>query len=402
MDLRIKNATVLLTLLLTVSAIVNAESIQTQKQQLSHHAFGSVEVIVPQGYELEILNASMRRPRMITFASNGDIFIGSSNFVYRLKPPYRKSEIFLQHNDYPHSVAIRGNEMFIATVSGLYHAPYEPSLQQIRAEQLTLVAKLPGGMFGHSSRTVGIDPEGRVFVSLGITGNCSDEFVSDTYKFDDRRGGFMLLDESISPAKLVPYASGLRNPIGFDWHPSTDILYASNNGPDHLGYDFPPEYFSKVTEGSFHGMPWYQSDGERVMRDPCINKKPPYPFSQVQLPVATFPARNAPMGVAFVPTGAMDERFTNSAFVALRGSWATQPDGFSGGSPASRRVPAVTVVKFKDGEASHVEIVISGFQDRYGSRWARPVGVGIGPDGWLYITSDSGDFQGLMRLRQKQ
>ena len=177
-------------------------------------------------------------------------------------------------------------------------------------------------------------------------------------------------------------------------------MYASNNGPDHLGFEQPPEYFSKILPGSFHGMPWFQFDGKRIYRDECIGSAPPRPVGDVTVPVATFPARNAPMGVSFVPEGAMDSRFTGDAVVALHGSWATRPSGGAFGSRATRRPPKLVVVRFRDGKAKRVEDLVTGFQLKNGARWARPVGVAFGPDGALYFTSDS-EENALFRLRRK-
>jgi glucose/arabinose dehydrogenase len=193
----------------------------------------------------------------------------------------------------------------------------------------------------------------------------------------------------------------LRNPVGFDWHPQTGELYASNNGPDHHGFEAPPEYFSRLEPGSFHGMPWFQYDGRTLRRDNCIRRNPPQPQQAASPPVATFPSRNAPMGVAFVPRGALDARFEGNAIVALRGSWGTRPTGSGSGDPASRRPPRLMMVVFRDGEAVGVEEVLGGLQRNNGQRLARPVGVAIGPDGALYFTSDS-NLQGLFRLTPEQ
>jgi glucose/arabinose dehydrogenase len=212
-------------------------------------------------------------------------------------------------------------------------------------------------------------------------------------------GGVLVLDESVTPARLVTYASGLRNPVGFDWHPTSGVLYAGNNGPDHLGYERPPEYFSRLTPGSFHGMPWFQYYDGRVHRDACIDSRPPRPRQAVSIPVASFPARNAPMGVAFVPAGALDARFTDNAVVALRGSWATQPAGDQRGTAATRRAPRIVMVPFAGDRAGAVIDLVSGFQRADGTRLARPVGVAIGADGAVYFTSDS-HTQGLFRLRE--
>ena len=355
-------------------------------------------VRIPKGYRLELLSL-LDAPRMLSFAANGDLFAGSkSGKLYRLPPPYTKPEVLLQLDGYPHSVAFRQDEILIARTDGLYRSPYRLGQAKIAADQVKLLAALPGGG-GHVSRTVGVGPDGRVYVSLGIQNNCSDQYLGEGYPFPDRRGGVLVLREDSGKASWEAFASGLRNPVGFDWQPQTGVLYASNNGPDHHGYDQPPEYFSRVTAGSFHGMPWFQFDGKQVLRDDCIVSKPPRAIDEVVPPSATFPARNAPMGVAFVPEGAMDPQLALDAIVALHGSWGTQPGGGFFGSAASRRPPKIVVVRFQNGQAVRVDDLITGSQLSDGERWARPAGVAIGPDGALYFTSDS-DTNGLFRLKR--
>ena len=355
-------------------------------------------VRVPKGYRLELLSL-LDGPRMLTFAANGDLFAGSrSGKVYRLPPPYTRPEVLVQLDDYPHSVAFRQHEILIAQTDGLYRAPYRPGQARITADSVELLAALPGGG-GHFSRTVGVGPDGRVYVSLGIQRNCSDQYLGEGYPFDDQRGGVLVLRENGGKASWEPFASGLRNPVGFDWQPQTGVLYASNNGPDHQGYDQPPEYFSRLTAGSFHGMPWFQFDGKQMRRDDCITRAPPRPVNEAVVPAATFPARNAPMGMAFVPDGAMDAQLALDAIVALHGSWGTQPGGGYIGSAATRRPPKIVAVRFQDGQALRVDDLVTGFQLPDGQRWARPAGVAIGPDGALYFTSDS-DTNGLFRLKR--
>lgn len=349
---------------------------------------------VPQGYRLEFLSR-LDAPRLLTFAPNGDLYAGSkSGKVYRLPAPYTRAEVLVQLNQYPHSVAFRQNEIIIAQTDGLYRAPYTPGQAKVAADAVTLLAALPGGG-GHNSRTVRVGPDGRVYVSLGISSNCSDQYLGEKYAFEDQRGGVLVLREAGGRASWETFAAGLRNPVGFDWQPQNGGMFASNNGPDHHGFDQPPEYFSRLTAGSFHGMPWFQFDGKQIRRDECISRAPPRPLNEVLAPVATFPARNAPIGVAFVPAGALDARLALDAIVALRGSWGTPP----GGDASSRRPPKVVAVRFQNAQAMRVDDLITGFQLPDGQRWARPVGVAIGPDGALYFTSDS-DTHGLFRLRR--
>jgi glucose/arabinose dehydrogenase len=353
---------------------------------------------IPAGMQLELLTGKLNKPRMMEFLPNGELLIGSrSGEVYRLQPPYTRPEILIELEDYPHSLAYRDGELLIAQSDGLYRTPFRPGQKHISRDTLERLAALPAGG-GHSSRTVAIGPDQRIYLSLGISGNCHDEYLDDSYAFNKRRGGVLVLDEQPLKPRWQTFASGLRNPVGFDWHPQTKTLYASNNGPDHLGYHQPPEYFSRLTATSFHGMPWYQFDGETVQRDDCIRRPPPRPQNQVVEPVATFPARNAPMGVVFVPATALDKPFWHNAIVALKGSWGTQPSGGNRGKKSTRRPPALQMVRFDHGEAMDVIDVISGFQRPDGQRLARPVGVAIGPDGALYFTSDT-HTQGLFRLR---
>jgi glucose/arabinose dehydrogenase len=355
-------------------------------------------VRLPKGYRLELLSDELDGPRLLTFAGNGDLFIGSkSGKIYRLTPPYITPQVLVNLSGYPHSVAFRRDEILIARTDGLYRAPYRPGQAKIERGSVRLLVALPTG--GHNSRTVAVGPDGRVYLSLGIRGNCSDQYLGEPYAFEDRRGGILVLREQKNQAHWETFGSGLRNPVGFAWHPKTRVLYASNNGPDHHGYDQPPEYFSRVEAGSFHGMPWFQFDGQKIRRDDCVSRPPPRPLAEVTPPVVTFPSRNAPMGVAFVPEGAMHKALEFDALVALRGSWGTQPSGSALGDLATRRPPKIVAVRFEDGRAKRVDDLLTGFQLADGERWARPVGVAVGPDGALYFTSDSG-INGLFRLRK--
>lgn len=389
----------LLCLLCTGQLLAGEAPLVYEQQQVS--VVGSrFQVSLPRGYVLELLTTVPDKPRLLTFGPDGELFMGSrSGKIYRSLPPYTSAEVLAELDDYPHSVALRENEILIARTSGLYRADYRPGQSRIHADQLQLLAALPGGG-GHNSRTVRIGPDRRVYVSLGISGNCSNEYLGGDYAFADRRGGVLVLDESGKQPVWRTHASGLRNPVGFDWHPQSGAMYASNNGPDHWGFERPPEYFARLLPGSFHGMPWFQFDGRQLRRDTCISAQPPRPLTEVSKPVATFPARNAPMGVAFVPQGSQFERIDHDAVVALRGSWGTQPAGGAFGDPATRREPKLVVVRFQQGVAQRVDDLVTGFQLEDGARWARPVGVAFGPDGALYFTSDSG-VDGLYRLRKR-
>ena len=371
--------------------VAPAEALFLQPQTINVNGI-PYNVNVPQGYILEVLTTDVNRPRMLVFHPDGSLFAGSrSGNVYRLAPPYQTVEMLNSRFRYPHSVAFRGDQMFIASEEGLYQGQYT-SADALRIHGLQKVTRLPVG--GHSSRTVKVGPDKRIYLSLGISGNCSNEYLGSGYAMQNQRGGVMVLNEVSSPV-WETYSSGLRNPVGFDWSPYDGELYASNNGPDHWGFEQPPEQFAHLTKNSFHGMPWYQYDGSQIKRDNCISRTPPHILNDVKIPVATFPARNAPMAVAFFPIDKGENELSGNALVALHGSWATQ----YAGNKASRRPPKLVMVRFHEGKPRGVEDVLTGFQLSDGSRWARPVGVAVGPNGAIYISSD-GTPSALFRLRR--
>lgn len=353
-------------------------------------------VRMPQGFELQVLAVGLESPRVLHF-SGERLFIGSrSGKVYLLDPPYEEVQVLVELANYPHSVVVHGNQLFVAQTDGIYVADYTGQPESLDESDFQRLLALPGGR-GHNSRTLKLGPDGKLYVSLGIAGNCSDQYLHNDYPEDDRRGGFFSFDPSVSEPQLEPFASGLRNPVGFDWHPQTDALYTNNNGPDHSGYDQPREVFALVDKGSFHGMPWYQHDGEKWIEDSCIDSAAPRPTSDITQPIATFPARIAPMDMTFLNETAKADAFVNDAIVALHGSWATS-NGRGDGEPSTRREPKLVRVDFQDGVVVGVSDFLTGFQLANGARWARPMGIAVAPDGDIYFSSDDG-IHGLYRLR---
>lgn len=349
-----------------------------------------VELQVPKNMRVEFV-ASLTRPRFMIKGPDNELIIGSRGAdIYRVKMPYREVETLVHLSGYIHSTAYRQGTLFAAETGGIWSAPYGGSSSTLDATSFSRIVKLPSDTGGHSSRTVVNGPDDRLYIGIGISGNCSDEYLHNSYSFEKRRGGVFVLNDNI----LQPYSSGLRNPIGLAFHPKTDVLYATNAGPDNLGYDNPPEVLAALADGSFHGMPWFQYIDGKFKSGECAETSSPRPASQAVAPAALFPARSTPEGIVFLSGAALGTELDGSAVVAIHGSWATKP----GQGSQSRRPPQLSLVIFEDERPVRVENLITGFQRPDGSRFARPCGVIIGGDGHLYFTSDDGEVTGLFRL----
>lgn len=396
---------ILLWIVFLVPSVSSALTLVPQSITVNGH---SVTLQVPQGMVVDFM-APMNAPRFAAIGPDGELIVGSKavsgvgSTIYRLATPYSQAEALVVLPGYYHSVAYRQGTLFAAETGALWKAPYSGLSTSLGSGDFSQVVDLPSQTGGHSSRTVIVGPDGKLYVSLGISGNCSNEYLAGTlptYDFEHRRGGVYLVDETGSTAVLQPFSSGLRNPIGIAFDPASGYFWTTNAGSDNLGFDQPPEIFSRLTRGSYHGMPWFQYMNGAFQDGECIDTNTaPRPAGEATAPAVTFEARSTPMGIAFVDTASLGSPFSGNALVSIHGSWATDPA--QGGGPETRRPPKVVMVNFSGAQPTGVEDVITGFQRSDGSRFARPCGAVMGPDGNFYFTSDSGDVQGLFRLRKQ-
>ena len=226
-----------------------------------------------------------------------------------------------------------------------------------------IVEGLPSG--GHISRTVGFSPSDKMYVSIGSLCNVCEET-------DVRRAAVMEYNPDGSEARV--YAEGLRNSVGFVFHPTTGHIWATENGRDNLGDDIPPDEINILRDGQHYGWPYCYGKNipDRTINDPdrCAT---------TQESLHDMQAHSAPLGLRFINSPQFPEEWQGDLLVAYHGSW-------NRGEPTGYKVVRLVV----DGSSVVAEEdFINGWLLDNGTSVGRPVDLIFGPqDGALYISDD--------------
>lgn len=324
---------------------------------------------VPPGFQVQVYADGLPGVRFMALSPKGDLTVSRPGKGEVLVLPDRNRDgrpdrvsVFASDLDRPHGVAWRDGALYVAetgAVQRLFDAD-----GNLVAERKELVTRdLPVGG-GHWTRTIGFGPDGAMYVSAGSSCNaCQEE--------DPRRATLMRFKPDGTGREI--FARGLRNSVGFTWHPTTRELWATDNGRDWLGNNLPPEELNRVQYGGHYG--WPDCYGDRK----AVSKKDAAACAQTIPPAVELPAHIAPLGVTFYTGSQFPAEYRHDAFIACHGSWNRLP-------PAGYKVVRV---RFKDGKPTGYEDFATGWL-RGTQAWGRPVDVLTAPDGSLFLTDDAG------------
>lgn len=278
--------------------------------------------------------------------------------------------------DLPFGMAFADGHFYLGNQDEVRRYPYERGATRLEGTG-ERVTELPGGGYRqHWTRNVVLAPDGEhLFVSVGSRSNVEPEPPPRA----------TILRMGLDGSERTVYASGLRNPVGLDFHPQTGALYATVNERDHLGDGLVPDFFTRVERGAFYGWPYAYLSPEHVdpRRADDGESERPALVRRTVTPDVLFESHSAALGLAFYDAERFPARYRGSAFVAHRGSWNR-----------SRGVGyRIVHVPFEDGRpVGHYENFVTGFLiDPSGpTTWGRPVGVLALPDGSLLFTDETG------------
>jgi len=282
--------------------------------------------------------------------------------------------VFLEGLKSPFGMALVGNELFVANTDAVMRFPYQPGQTRIIAPGSRL-ADLPGGERNHHwTKSLVASADGRhLYVGVGSNSNVAEHGM----EVEAERAAILEIERVTGNRRV--FASGLRNPVGLAWEPSSKTLWAAVNERDELGSDLVPDYMTSVRDGGFYGWP-YSYFGQRV--DERV--KPPRPdlVATALVPDYALGPHTASLGLTFSRSGVLTDRFTNGAFIGQHGSWNRQPhSGYK-----------VIFVPFREGKpAGEAVDVLTGFLTPDGEALGRPVGVVIDRRGHLLVADDVGN-----------
>jgi glucose/arabinose dehydrogenase len=173
------------------------------------------------------------------------------------------------------------------------------------------------------------------------------------------------------------FASGIRNTVGFAWHPKTNELWFTDNGRDWMGDDTPPCELNHAPEKGLHfGYPYCH--GSDVI-DPDFGKGKN--CNDYKKPVQDLGPHVAPLGMKFYTGKSFPKEYHNQVFIAEHGSWnRTKPIGYR-----------ISLVRLEGNKAVSYETFAEGWLNEDGSRWGRPVDILILNDGSMLVSDDFGD-----------
>jgi glucose/arabinose dehydrogenase len=330
--------------------------------------------IVPKGFHINIFAKDFKRPRLLTVAPNGDIFLAETgaNKVVILRDPNhtggaQEQIVFATGLTRPFGIAFHDDYVYIGNMSSLVRFKYDPKTSQ-RLGAAEKLLDLPGG--GHDTRNLAITPDGKhVLIAVGSGSNI------DTGE-PPMRAAVTICDLDGKNARQ--FATGLRNPVGLAIEPVTGTPWTTVNERDELGDDLPPDYLTSLEDGGFYGWP-YSYIGNNV--DPRVKPQKPDLVARAIVPDVLLGAHVASLQFTFYNGKQFPASYYGGAFVAEHGSW----------NRASRAGYQVAFVAFKDGKpsADPVPFLTGMVPDPKGSTvYGRPVGVTTAPDGALLVSDD--------------
>ncbi|MBN3855555.1 sorbosone dehydrogenase family protein [Paraburkholderia sp. Ac-20340] len=340
---------------------------------LAHAAPPIERIKLPPGFHIAVLSDDVPAAREMTLSPHGILYVGSMDGrVYALE--LRDGKLVKRHVvasglTMPVGVAWRDGALYVSAISSILRLDGIDTHLDDPPKPAVVTDQLPSERH-HGWKFIAFGPDGKLYVPQGAPCNVCLP-ASDPQRTHFAMIGRMDPDGS----HYETIARGVRNTVGFAWHPQTHELWFTDNGRDMLGDDIPDDKLNRLAHpGEDFGFPYCHGGN---VSDPEFGRD--HPCSSFSPPVARLGAHVAALGMRFY-TGAMfPAAYRNSILIAEHGSWnRSRKSGYR----------VVRISADADGAHAHQEVFAEGWLNPDDTQWGRPADVLPLPDGSLLISDD--------------
>ncbi len=329
---------------------------------------------VPSGFQVEIWAHGIPGARMMTRGDNGTVFVGTRTIgrVYAVmdRDGQRTSKVIAEKLNQPNGVLFHKGALYMAAINRVFrYDNIEANLEKIPPPvEMTDAFKLPPDVH-HNWKFLALGPDGKIYIQVGSPCNVCE--VNPGIHGQIRR-------YNLDGSGMEIVARGVRNSVGFDFHPRTGELWFTDNGRDWAGEVGFEDELNRVPAnmiGARFGFPYCHANGQP---DPDIRVA--NPCDGVLLPVATLGAHTAALGMRFYTGKMFPADYTDAILLARHGSWnKTERNGYD-----------VLMVKASpDGRNAKITPFMTGFLDKSKNTfWGRPTDVMLMPDGSVLVSDE--------------
>ncbi len=327
---------------------------------------------LPKGFSISVY-AEVEDARSMAMSPNGTLFVGnrSEDKVYAVKDTdgdfkADKKWVIASGLNMPNGVAFKDGNLYVAEVNQIHKfADIESKLANPGKSQI-VYDKFPTEKH-HGWKYIAFGPDGKLYVPIGAPCNIcesKDPIFASIHRMNADGTGLEL------------YASGVRNTVGFTWHPQTKNIWFTDNGRDMLGDDIPPcELNSATKQGQHFGYPYCHGG---TIKDPEFGDK--RACGDFIKPAQNLGAHVAPLGLKFYTGSMFPAEYKNQIILAEHGSWnRSKKSGYK-----------LSLVKVDpSGKATSYTTFANGWLDEQKQKsWGRPVDVLLLPDGSMLVSDD--------------
>lgn len=330
---------------------------------------------LPPGFKIEIFQNNVENARSMDLSPNGNLFVGtrSKGNVYAISTKNNGTEAgktytLAEDMNMPNGVAFKNGDLYVAEVNRILKYPDIESKLKSQPDYEVVYDEFPTERH-HGWKYIDFGPDGKLYVPVGAPCNICDEE-------DPIFASITRINPDGSDLEIVH--RGIRNTVGFTWHPETKELWFTDNGRDMMGDDIPACELNYAPRDSMHfGYPYcHQGD----LPDPEFGEV--HPCDDFTAPAQNLGPHTAPLGIEFYTGSQFPEEYRNMIFIAEHGSWnRSKKIGYR-----------VMMLELEGNEVTSYKPFAYGWLDEEKDKaWGRPVDLELLPDGSMLVSDDYAD-----------